>query len=69
MIIKLIINNKTNLAMKKYQGGAIVSQIYESPSLTEHSILAEAGFANSGNIGELPAEPMSMSRYYYPDEN
>lgn len=56
--------------MKKYQGGAVVSQIYESPSLTEHSILAEAGFASSnGNIGELPAEPMSMSRYYYPDEN
>lgn len=49
MIIKLIINNKTNLAMKKYQGGAVVSQIYESPSLTEHSILAEAGFANSDN--------------------
>lgn len=53
--------------MKKYQGGAVVSKIYESPSLTEHSILAEAGFASS--IGELPAEPMSMSRYYYPDEN
>lgn len=35
--------------MKKYQGGAVVSQIYESPSLTEHSILAEAGFANSDN--------------------
>lgn len=49
MIIKLIINNKTNLAMKKYQGGAVVSQIYESPSLTEHSILAEAGFASSDN--------------------
>lgn len=49
MIIKLIINNKTNLAMKKYQGGAVVSKIYESPSLTEHSILAEAGFAGSDN--------------------
>ena len=49
--------------MKKYQGGAVVSQIYESPSLTEHSILAEAGFANSGNIGELPAEPTSLSLY------
>lgn len=49
MIIKLIINNKTNLAMKKYQGGAVVSKIYESPSLTEHSILAEAGFASSDN--------------------
>lgn len=56
--------------MKKYQGGAVVPKIYESPSMTEHSILAEAGFASSnGNIGELPAEPMSMSRYYYPDEN
>lgn len=35
--------------MKKYQGGAVVPKIYESPSLTEHSILAEAGFASSGN--------------------
>lgn len=35
--------------MKKYQGGAVVSQIYESPSMTEHSILAEAGFASSDN--------------------
>lgn len=49
MIIKLIFNNKTNLAMKKYQGGAVVPKIYESPSLTEHSILAEAGFASSDN--------------------
>lgn len=49
MIITLIINNKTNLAMKKYQGGAVVSKIYESPSLTEHSVLAEAGFAGSDN--------------------
>lgn len=55
MIIKLIINNKTNLAMKKYQGGAVVSQIYESPLLTEHSILAEAGFAGSDNgINDMP---------------
>lgn len=54
MIIKLIINNKTNLAMKKYQGGAVVSQIYESPSLTEHSILTEAGFANSNGINDMP---------------
>lgn len=55
MIIKLIINNKTNLAMKKYQGGAVVSKIYESPSLTEHSILAEAGFAGSDNgINDMP---------------
>lgn len=53
MIIKLIINNKTNLAMKKYQGGAVVSQIYESPLLTEHSILAEAGFANSNGINDM----------------
>ena len=35
--------------MKKYQGGAVVSKIYESPSLTEHSVLAEAGFAGSDN--------------------
>ncbi len=40
--------------MKKYQGGAVVSQIYESPSLTEHSILAEAGFANSNGINDMP---------------
>lgn len=41
--------------MKKYQGGAVVSQIYESPSLTEHSILAEAGFAGSDNgINDMP---------------
>lgn len=53
MIIKLIINNKTNLAMKKYQGGAVVSKIYESPSLTEHSVLAEAGFANSNGINDM----------------
>lgn len=53
MIIKLIINNKTNLAMKKYQGGAVVSQIYESPSMTEHSILAEAGFASSNGINDM----------------
>ena len=39
--------------MKKYQGGAVVSQIYESPSMTEHSILAEAGFANSNGINDM----------------
>ena len=40
--------------MKKYQGGAVVPKIYESPSLTEHSILAEAGFANSNGINDMP---------------
>ena len=39
--------------MKKYQGEAVVSKIYESPSLTEYSILAEAGFANSNGINDM----------------
>ncbi len=51
--------------MKTYfMGGTNSSRSYEAPSLSLQTVSAEAGFAGSGNIGELSPQPMSMGRMY-----
>lgn len=55
--------------MNKKLNGAAAPKHYESPSLAVLNVNLEMGFAQSGNIGDLNAQPASLfDAYGYYDE-
>lgn len=55
--------------MNKKLNGAAAPKHYESPALAVLNVNLEMGFAQSGNIGDIKPQPMSLyDAYGYYDE-